>query len=97
MIKWVDELKKDLQPGDIVVRNFGSFQESLPYVVTEITGDYIVARLVYNQKSKELINKNKNYASRQFKFNFEDAGSFPHILRKYSNSSREENLLKAWK
>lgn len=96
-LKWVNELKEDLQVGDLVVKNFGSFQTSLPYVITKITNEGITARLLHNEKSKELIKKNKNYASRELEFNFKDAGSFPTILKEYSSGSREENLLNVWK
>ena len=97
MKKWINELKENLQVGDIIVENYGSFQKSLPYVVTEITDEGITARLLHNEKSKELIKKNKNYASRELIFNFKDAGSFPRILKEYSSVSREENLLNVWK
>jgi len=99
--EWLEETMKNLKVGDLVAKNFGSFKKSMAYVVTEITDDKVVCRLLRNSYSIEKIKMNKNYCSRDLIFELDKLGSFPAILKlnsgyKDTDEERKKNLNNVW-
>lgn len=100
--EWLEETMKNLKVGDLVAKNFGSFKKSMTYVVTEITDDKVVCRLLRNSYSIEKIKMNKNYCSRELIFELDKLGSFPAIIKlnlgyKDTDEQRKRNLENVWK
>lgn len=99
--EWLQELLQKLKVGDLVAKNYGSFRKSLAYVVTEITDDRVICRLLRSSYSIEKIKMNKNYCSRDLIFELDKLGSFPAIIKlnlgyKDTDEQRKRNLENVW-
>ena len=99
--KWLEETMKELKVGDLVAKNFGFFKTSMTYVVTEITDDKVVCRLLKNNHSVKMLKMNRRYCSKDLVFQLDKLGSFPVILKLNTgihdtDEKRKANLANVW-
>ncbi|MEG1847381.1 MAG: helix-turn-helix transcriptional regulator [Lachnospiraceae bacterium] len=99
--EWLSKLMESLKVGDLVSENNGSFKKSMTYVVTEITEEKIICRLLKNEYSEKMLKMNHDYCSKDKTFEINKLGSFPAIIKlndgyKDTDEERKENIQNIW-
>lgn len=78
---WKENFLTGLKIGDSVVENYGSFQTSLQYCVTEINNDVIKCRLIKTEQAVKLLKTNRHYCSKNMIIDINALNNFPRYLK----------------